>query len=627
MQSQVLVQPPPLLALAHQTFPHSIPRALLHPYHLPTDNYHLILDKAQPSAAQSSPTYSPTLHLLLDTVPRSGPRDHASSTSPQQYSISGSSPSQPTPHFPASHPRTLSPSDSSPDTEFSVHTSPSSSPSQIDPTSLFQPPPSAPHHLDQSSANTYIPNMDRYSIVNLADRYLRGSDKYSHNQLPLLDQCRMSEQAMRGSAAGGYPTTTADLSSPRYHQLQHQYSYGSPRSYGSHSTSPLHRSSDTRSISGSSWKEDHRLSSYSYDSIDLEEPLSPLDPTFSGGESSPPMGMSPAMFDSLYDDYGPSPPGTGTSTSSSALATHQQAHITGGQSPPPDSSKQYSFVSLPGNAMKKRPRRRYDEIERLYQCSWPDCAKAYGTLNHLNAHITMQKHGTKRSPNGKLHPYPPSTIPRSHVTPLLYADKRMPLEFKELRKQWRKAKKEEAEVRAFDAMRHESHQHQHSPQHLTSRHSMSDAEYQTHNARPPFDYAHHPERSIQSIGPLDDFHDPLIHQQGVYPNRSQRYTSFVSSHPEHSGIQYSHSHAHGASTSNIPMDRLPANSTLLTPLPGYESSSMSGAPGFNAYESYDLYRGDGRPRTGHRSPESHSDRGRPRSSHVNLGIGHDRDCP
>lgn len=32
------------------------------------------------------------------------------------------------------------------------------------------------------------------------------------------------------------------------------------------------------------------------------------------------------------------------------------------------SSKTYSFVALPGNTVKKRPRRRYDEIERLYQC-------------------------------------------------------------------------------------------------------------------------------------------------------------------------------------------------------------------------------------------------------------------
>ena len=48
-------------------------------------------------------------------------------------------------------------------------------------------------------------------------------------------------------------------------------------------------------------------------------------------------------------------------------------------------------------------------------CSWPDCTKAYGTLNHLNAHVTMQKHGAKRTP----------------------------AEFKELRKAWRKQKREQ----------------------------------------------------------------------------------------------------------------------------------------------------------------------------------------
>lgn len=54
--------------------------------------------------------------------------------------------------------------------------------------------------------------------------------------------------------------------------------------------------------------------------------------------------------------------------------------------------KIYSFVAIPGTNQKKRPRRRYDEIERLYHCSWPSCTKAYGTLNHLNAHVSMQKH-------------------------------------------------------------------------------------------------------------------------------------------------------------------------------------------------------------------------------------------
>lgn len=35
---------------------------------------------------------------------------------------------------------------------------------------------------------------------------------------------------------------------------------------------------------------------------------------------------------------------------------------------------------------------------RLYHCNHEDCTKAYGTLNHLNAHVAMQKHGAKRTP-------------------------------------------------------------------------------------------------------------------------------------------------------------------------------------------------------------------------------------
>ncbi len=62
----------------------------------------------------------------------------------------------------------------------------------------------------------------------------------------------------------------------------------------------------------------------------------------------------------------------------------------------------YSFVPIPGAQQHKRPRRRYEEIERMYKCGWNGCEKAYGTLNHLNAHVTMQGHGSKRTPEGKL---------------------------------------------------------------------------------------------------------------------------------------------------------------------------------------------------------------------------------
>lgn len=52
-----------------------------------------------------------------------------------------------------------------------------------------------------------------------------------------------------------------------------------------------------------------------------------------------------------------------------------------------------SPVCLPGNAARKC----------LYHCSWSGCTKSYGALNHLNAHITMQRHGSKLTPAGEIH--------------------------------------------------------------------------------------------------------------------------------------------------------------------------------------------------------------------------------
>ena len=48
----------------------------------------------------------------------------------------------------------------------------------------------------------------------------------------------------------------------------------------------------------------------------------------------------------------------------------------------------------------KRPRRRAEEVERLYTCNWPGCDKAYGALNHLNTHVRNAEHGPKREPKG-----------------------------------------------------------------------------------------------------------------------------------------------------------------------------------------------------------------------------------
>ncbi|KAI9297345.1 hypothetical protein K502DRAFT_277195, partial [Neoconidiobolus thromboides FSU 785] len=47
---------------------------------------------------------------------------------------------------------------------------------------------------------------------------------------------------------------------------------------------------------------------------------------------------------------------------------------------------------------KPRPRRKYEEVQRLYFCIYPGCNKSYGALNHLNSHIVTKGHGKKRLP-------------------------------------------------------------------------------------------------------------------------------------------------------------------------------------------------------------------------------------
>lgn len=313
---------------------------------------------------------------------------------------------------------------------------PSDSPSPVDvhSSSSFPHPLSAPHTQERFPHSSYHTAADRFNPPpeSLPDRYARHahSDKYSgggnsHPQNTLLDNRRMSEPAILGGVSQ-YATPPNDpTAASRYEQFHF--------TFGPHArpTPPAYSSSLQRGASIDSlrdlrqqhyeyppshtqaehtaWKQDEESGS------GLDQPHSPLQPTFSGGVLASPTTGLPY---SPIAEYGPSPPGTGTSTSSNPPlginltrgplpSAHVSQAIANVIHSPIDStnSKTYSFVALPGNAVKKRPRRRYDEIERLYQCSWPDCAKAYGTLNHLNAHVTMQKHGQKRSPNGMSTPH------------------------------------------------------------------------------------------------------------------------------------------------------------------------------------------------------------------------------
>ncbi|EFE36284.1 C2H2 transcription factor (Con7), putative [Trichophyton benhamiae CBS 112371] len=128
-------------------------------------------------------------------------------------------------------------------------------------------------------------------------------------------------------------------------------------------------------------------------------------------------------------------------------------------------SQVFSFVPIPGSQQHKRPRRRYEEIERMYKCGWNGCEKAYGTLNHLNAHVTMQSHGAKRSPDGLYSLFILLSLCLIEATlyfpchlPAIYPLASLSLcnrslgrcskpaswwKFKEIRKEWKARKKEE----------------------------------------------------------------------------------------------------------------------------------------------------------------------------------------
>jgi hypothetical protein len=155
----------------------------------------------------------------------------------------------------------------------------------------------------------------------------------------------------------------------------------------------------------------HPASSASSGGMAQQQPNNPSiaapSPTYPYGQHSP-YGPNPDM------SHGYSHPSSGMYAQPrpdwGGYGQHGAAPITPGHpvygqppaSAPPQQrpSQVYSFVPIPGAQQHKRPRRRYEEIERMYKCGWNGCEKAYGTLNHLNAHVTMQSHGQKRTPEG-----------------------------------------------------------------------------------------------------------------------------------------------------------------------------------------------------------------------------------
>ncbi|KAG9248637.1 hypothetical protein BJ878DRAFT_487159 [Calycina marina] len=58
-------------------------------------------------------------------------------------------------------------------------------------------------------------------------------------------------------------------------------------------------------------------------------------------------------------------------------------------------------TAVGGNGLAEPPRKRYrrrvDEIEGNFKCTWPGCDKAYGSVSTLSTHIEQQSHGERRT--------------------------------------------------------------------------------------------------------------------------------------------------------------------------------------------------------------------------------------
>lgn len=301
-----------------------------------------------------------------------------------------------------------------------------------------------PRHLTQTQQQQASAQLrtSSSSVHSPSDRFppiasMLSSDRYSrvdrYGLQPIGHERRVSDPVEQYPPAKHY---TAPVS-------MGPSSYDSP-SYGLHRVGRSTSYSDVTvepSLSQVDWHEEERKRLYMDErSRAAFDPYSPVHSSFSSSNSSiatqgvsPPHGPpyyhsqssrayagTPASSYPLYGSsedvsydarphssssdlnspsYPYATPSSGSRNQPTALIPQQADYANFAGNDP--SSKTYSFVSLPGNTVRKRPRRRYDEIERLYACNFPGCTKAYGTLNHLNAHVNMQKHGAKRHPNGE----------------------------------------------------------------------------------------------------------------------------------------------------------------------------------------------------------------------------------
>ena len=119
--------------------------------------------------------------------------------------------------------------------------------------------------------------------------------------------------------------------------------------------------------------------------------------------SQPPHSASSTTSPTAPHDYSAASGRSRGYSAGSRPANSQGSRPTGHRGPRVDES---DLVFLPASTEsdvepRRRKRRRWDEIDRKYACNFEGCTRAYGSLSHLNDHVSLQNHGPKRRASGK----------------------------------------------------------------------------------------------------------------------------------------------------------------------------------------------------------------------------------
>ncbi|KAI0804168.1 hypothetical protein GGR55DRAFT_699115 [Xylaria sp. FL0064] len=293
------------------------------------------------------------------------------------------------------------------------------------------------HEYSQSGLPSPYPSIsgDNQSEASSADH--ASAAQYPSNQESR--PATYSTSATPTSEYGAYPQSARSTSSFPEHSLR-QYHPASNHNGGSAGMAQQTTTSPSMPLSDGRNHQPQQVKSDS--DVPIDPSIAAPSPTYPHGQYSPYAPPPPDMAHSYPQNapagmYGqPRPDWANYGHATGQMPHHQVPYQHPPTSAPPGRPAQYgvqqvySFVPIPGAQQHKRPRRRYEEIERMYKCGWNGCEKAYGTLNHLNAHVTMQSHGQKRTPE----------------------------EFKEIRKEWKARKKEEeAQRKAAEEQERQRH--------------------------------------------------------------------------------------------------------------------------------------------------------------------------